>query len=66
MDIPTLDMPGAFMQADMDEEVVHMRLSVIVTHLLLQLEPSLYRKYIQVLEGKPILSVKLHKAFCEL
>ena len=57
-DIATIDIPGAFMQADMDEEVVHLRLHGKMAELLVQLDPKLYRKYIQIVKDKPILYVK--------
>jgi len=57
-DIATIDIPGAFMQADMDEEVVHLCLHGKMAELLVQLDPKLYRKYIQIVKDKPILYVK--------
>jgi hypothetical protein len=42
-DIATVDIPGAFMQADMDE-LVHMRLEGTMAELLVKLDPKFYRK----------------------
>ena len=53
-DIATVDIPGAFMQADMDE-IVHVRWEGSMTDLLVKLDPKLYRKYIINENGKPIL-----------
>ena len=61
-DVATVDIPGAFMQADMDEEVVHLKLHGKMAELLVQLAPSLYRKFVQIGKGKPTLYVQLRKA----
>jgi len=60
-DVATIDLPGAFMQADMDEEVVHLCLHGKMAELV-QLDPKLYQKYVQLTKGKPMLYVKLQKA----
>jgi hypothetical protein len=60
-DVATLDIPGAFMQADMDE-LVHMKLEGTMAELLIKLEPKLYRKYVLMEKGKPVLYVELKKA----
>ena len=49
------DIPGAFLHADMDEDV-HMILEGAIAELIVKLEPSLYRKHIWYTQkGKPIL-----------
>jgi hypothetical protein len=60
-DVATVDIPGAFMQADMDE-LVHMKLEGKMAELLVKLDPKLYRKYVQVVKGKNVLYVELKKA----
>ena len=45
-DVATVDIPGAFMQADMVRDV-HMKLEGKIANLLTELEPDLYNKYIQ-------------------
>lgn len=60
-DVATVDVPGAFMHADMDEQV-HMRLAGQMAELLVKLDPGLYRKYVQIENGKPALYVELRKA----
>ena len=50
-DIATVDIPGAFMQADMDE-IVHVRWEGAMKDLLVKLDPKLYRKYIVNEKGK--------------
>ena len=49
------------MQADMDE-LVHMRLEGTMAELLVRLDPKLYRKYVQIVNGKSVLYVELKKA----
>ena len=41
----TVDIPGAFMQADMEGETVNMKLEVKMAELLTKLNPKLYWKY---------------------
>ena len=43
----TLDIPGAFLQADMDE-LVHVKFEVIMTELLSKIDPKLYGKYVVI------------------
>ena len=40
----TVDIPGAFMQADMDE-LVHVKFEGIVAEMLVKIEPDLYNIY---------------------
>jgi hypothetical protein len=44
-DVATVNISGAFMQADMDE-LVHMRLEGTMAELLVKLDQKLYQKYI--------------------
>jgi len=60
-DVATVDIPGAFMQADMVGDV-HMKLEWKIADLLTRLEPDLYNKYIQTVNDKSIIYVKLKKA----
>ena len=43
--VATVDIPGAFMQADMEGETVHMKLEGKMADLLTTLDPNIYRKY---------------------
>jgi len=55
------DIPGAFLHADMEEEV-HMLLESKIVELIIKLDPMLYRKYVwQNKKEKPMLYVKLKK-----
>ena len=60
-DVATVDIPGAFMQAD-QEGTVHMKLEGTMAELLVKIDPKMYKKYIQMSNGKPILYVELRKA----
>jgi hypothetical protein len=60
-DVATVDIPGAFMQADMDE-TVHVKLEGTMAELFARLDPQLYRKYVRSERGKPVLYVELLKA----
>ena len=60
-DVATVDIPGAFMQADM-EDVVHMKLEGKMAELMVRIDPKLYRKYIQIEKGREVLYVELKKA----
>jgi len=60
--VAVTDIPGAFLHADMEEDV-HMLLEGTIAELIVKLDPSLYRKYIWENKwGKPMLYVKLKKA----
>jgi hypothetical protein len=56
--VATVDVPGAFMQAKMDE-LLHMRLEGPLAMLLTKVNPEKYEKY---KKGKPVIYVKLLKA----
>ena len=61
--VATADIPGAFLHADMDEEV-YMLLEGKIAELIVKLDPRLYRKYIwENKKEKPMLYVKLKKLF---
>ena len=57
----TCDVPGAFMQVDIDE-VVHIRLEGALAELLTKVDPELYTKYQVKEKGKVVLYVQLGKA----
>jgi hypothetical protein len=60
-DVATADIPGAFMQAEMDE-VVHMRLEGVMVDMLLELDCEKYEPHIVVQHGKKTLYIQLMKA----
>jgi hypothetical protein len=57
-DVATVDIPGAFMQADIDE-VVHVKFEGEMAEMLVKLDPKLYRKYVKNENGKSVLYVEL-------
>jgi hypothetical protein len=59
--VMTADIPGAFMQADMDENL-HMKLEGPLADLMTRVDPDLYKKYTTKENGKDVLYVKLEKA----
>jgi hypothetical protein len=60
-DVATVDIPGAFMQADIDE-IVHVKFEGEIAEMLVKLDPKLYRKYVRDENGKTVLYVELLKA----
>ncbi len=60
-DVGTVDLPGAFMQADM-EDTIHMKLEGKMAELLDLIAPTQYRKYIRMEKGRMVLYVQFMKA----
>jgi len=60
-DVGTADLPGAFMQADMDE-LVHVRLVGKMVEMLLEIDRELYGPYVVYEKGEPVIYVELLKA----
>jgi hypothetical protein len=60
-EVATVDIPGAFMQADIDE-VVHVKFEGEIAKMLVQMDPKLYRKFVKDGRGKAVLYVELLKA----
>ena len=59
--VATVDVPGAFMQSEMDE-VVHMRIDGEAAKLLLEVDRETYEPFLAQEKGKPVLYVQLMKA----
>jgi hypothetical protein len=59
--VSTVDVPGAFMQSDIDE-VVHVRFEGEIAEMLVRMDPKLYRKYVRDENGKAVLYVEIMKA----
>jgi hypothetical protein len=58
-DVAIIDVPGAFLSADMDEEVI-MTIRGRLAELMVKAAPNIYRKYITIdANNQPILYVKL-------
>lgn len=60
-DVATADIPGAFMQADM-EGTVYLRIDGAMAELLIRLDPTLYSQYVEEKNGKKVLYLLLKKA----
>jgi hypothetical protein len=60
-DVATVDIPKAFMQADIDE-VVHVKFEGEIAEMLVKMDPKLYHKYVKDEHGKLVLYVELLKA----
>ena len=60
-EVAVVDIPGAFMQADMDE-LVHVRLTGKMAELLLEIDPEMYGPYVVKEKGETVLYVELIKA----
>ena len=60
-DVATADMPGAFMQADIDE-VARVKFEGKIAEMLVKLDPALHRKHVRDENGKSVLRVELLKA----
>jgi hypothetical protein len=60
-DVACFDIPGAFLHVDLDEDII-MILKGRLAKLMVQVAPTLYRKYISVdRKGKAILYMKMQK-----
>lgn len=59
--VATMDIPGAFLHTDIDEDVV-MQLRGKLAELMVQVDPKLYRKYVVMENGQKVLYVKAQKA----
>lgn len=60
-DVAVMDIPGAFLQTDIEEEGVFIKLQGRMAKLLALIEPSLYRQHIIMEHGKPVLYSELKK-----
>ena len=54
----TVDIPGAFIQADTEGETVHMKLEGKMAEILTKLNPELYWKYVTNEKGRTVLYVE--------
>jgi len=59
-DVATVDVPGAFMHADMDD-IVHVRVIGKMAELLVKIDPEKYGPYLILEHGKYMLYVQLNK-----
>jgi len=59
--IVTIDIPGAFLNAD-NEDYVLMKMVGTLAELMVQTNPTLYRKYVVIEKGRSVLYLHLQKA----
>eukprot|EP00957_Ditylum_brightwellii_P206225 15347436-Ditylum_brightwellii.AAC.1 len=60
-DVATLEVPNAFIQADMDT-LVNIKIEGSMAEFLVNTNPVLYRKHLSAEHGKPVINVQLKKA----
>ena len=60
-DVAVLDVPGAFMQADIDE-LVHVRFTGEMVKMLLQIDEQMYSEYVVTERGEQVMYMELLKA----
>jgi len=60
-DVATVDLPGAFIHAEMNK-VVHMRVARKMAKLLVKIDPEKYGPHVTIKQGKSVLYIQLHKA----
>jgi hypothetical protein len=53
-DVATVDIPGAFIQADINE-VIDMEFYGKIVKVLVRLDPKMYRKYVKDENGKMVI-----------
>jgi hypothetical protein len=61
-DVAIVDIPGAFMQVDLDDETIHVRLTRMMVELLLKIDWEMYEPYLVCERSEPVLYVQLLKA----
>jgi hypothetical protein len=62
-DVAAVDVPGAVMQADMDDEIIHVRLQGRMAEHMTEFD-TVYQKYIGKERDQSILYIRLLKALC--
>ena len=56
-----VDIPGAYLSVDMDDEV-HVVVRGTIVEIMVMANPALYRSFVSYETGKPVLYVQLQKA----
>ena len=59
--VTVLDVPGAFMQAEIDE-LVHVRFTGEMVNMLLQIDNEMYKDYVVMEKGEQVMYMELLKA----
>ena len=58
-DVASVDIPGTFMQSDMEGPDTYMKLECKTVHILSKIDPKLYTKFIRKENGRSVMYVKL-------
>eukprot|EP00957_Ditylum_brightwellii_P141557 10784241-Ditylum_brightwellii.AAC.1 len=61
-DVSTVDIPGAFVQKDMDD-TVHMKIEGTMAEILTKLDPKMDCQYHRSKKGKPVIYAQFKKLF---
>ena len=61
LDVAVLDVPGAIIQADIDE-LVHVRFTGEMVKVLLQIDKEMYSEYVMIEKGEQVMYMELLKA----
>jgi hypothetical protein len=61
-DVAVINIPGAFMQVNLDNKTIHIRLTGKMVELLLEIDHELYEPYLMRERGEMVMYVKLLKA----
>jgi hypothetical protein len=61
-DVAVMNIPGAFMQVDLDNETIHIRLTGKMVELLLEIDHKIYEPFLVREQGEMIIYVELLKA----
>ena len=60
-DVAVVDIPGAYLSADMGDEV-YVVFRGTLAEMMVMADPALYCSFVSYETGKPVLYVRLHKA----
>ena len=60
-DVAVVDIPGAYLSADMDDEV-HLVFKETLAEMMVMADPALYRSFVSYETVKPVLYVRLQKS----
>jgi hypothetical protein len=61
-DIAVINIPGAFMQVNLDDKTIHICLTRKMVELLLEIDHEMYKPYLMQEQGEMVMYVKLLKA----
>ena len=60
-DVATIDLPGHFLQTDMDELLI-LKIQGAIAKLLVEMDPRRWKKHLKYERGRPVIYVKCKKA----